>query len=95
MGLRREHHDLGTFADKSLWPSSSPRLPDPWLSRGVREKSVGKLFNLAVELSKGEIIGTLVHAASAEEARAFGQDLFPGCNVMAVLHEGEPGAKND
>ncbi|MGA0162354.1 MAG: hypothetical protein ACO3JW_10925 [Vulcanococcus sp.] len=56
---------------------------------------MGKLFNLAVELSKGEIVGTLVHAASAEEARAFGRDLFPGCNVMAVLHDGEHGAENN
>ena len=56
---------------------------------------MGKLFDLAVEVSKGEIVGTLVHAESAEQARAFGQDLFPGCNVMAVLHDGEPGAEND
>jgi len=45
---------------------------------------VGKLFDLAVEASKGEIVGTLFHAESAEQARAFRQDLFPGCNVMAV-----------
>ena len=50
----------------------------PWLSQGVSEKTVGKLFDLAVEVSKGEIVGTLVHAESAEQARAFGQDLFPG-----------------
>ena len=56
---------------------------------------MGKLFDLAVEVSKGEIVGTLVHAESAEQARAFGQDLFPGCNVMAVLHDGEPGAENN
>ena len=48
---------------------------------------MSKLFDLAVEVSKGEIVGTLIHAESAEQARAFGQDLFPGCNVMAVLHE--------
>jgi len=56
---------------------------------------VGKLFDLAVEASKGEIVGTLFHAESAEQARAFRQDLFPGCNVMAVLHDGEPGAENN
>ena len=50
---------------------------------------MGKLFDLAVELSKGGIIGTLVHAESAEQARAF------GCNVMPVLHDGVPGAEND
>ena len=72
-----------------------PRLPCPWLSQGVSEKTVGKLFDLAVEVSKGEIVGTLFHAESAEQARAFGKDLFPGCNVMAVLHDGEPGAENN
>ena len=56
---------------------------------------MGKLFDLAVEVSKDEIVGTLVHAESPEQARAFGQDLFPGCNVMAVLHDGEPGVEND
>ena len=70
-------------------------LPYPWLSQGVSERPVGKLYDLAVEISKDEIVGTLVHAESAEQARAFGQDLFPGCNVMAVLHDGEPGAEND
>ena len=56
---------------------------------------MGKLFDLAVEVSSGEIVGTLVHADSAEQARAFGRELFPGCRVMAVLHDGEPGAEND
>ena len=56
---------------------------------------MGKLYDLGVEISKDEIVGTLVHAESAEEARAFGQDLFPGCNVMAVLHDGEPAAEID
>ena len=56
---------------------------------------MGKLYDLAVEIGKGEIVGTLVHAESPEQARAFGQDLCPGCNVMAVLHDGEPGAEND
>ena len=50
---------------------------------------MGKLFDLAVEVSKGGIIGTLVHAESSEQARAF------GFNVMAVLHDGVPGAEND
>ena len=72
-----------------------PRLPCPWLIQGVSERPLGKLFNLTVEVSKGEIIGTLVHAESAEQAREFGWDLFPGCNVMAVLHHGAPGAEND
>ena len=67
----------------------------PWLSQGVSERPVGKLYDLAVEIGKGEIVGTLVHAESPEQARAFGQDLFPGCNVMVVLHDGEPGAENN
>lgn len=62
----------------------------PWLDQVAREKLLGKLYDLAVEVSKGEIVGTLVHAESAEQARAFGRDLFPGCNVMAVLHDGLP-----
>ena len=74
---------------------SLPRLPYPWLTQGLSDKSVGKLFDLAVEVSKGKIVGTLVHAESAEQVRAFGRDLFPGCNVMAVLHDGEPGAEID
>ena len=56
---------------------------------------MGKLYDLAGESSKDEIVGTLVHADSAEQARAFGRDLFPGCRVMAVLHDGEPGAEID
>jgi len=67
----------------------------PWLDQVVSEKTVGKLYDLAVEISKDEIVGTLVHAVSAEQARAFGRDLFPGFKVMAVLHDGEPGAEND
>ena len=56
---------------------------------------MGKLYDLAVEISKGEIVGTLVHADSAEQARAFGREMFPGCGVMAVLHDGEPGVEID
>ena len=56
---------------------------------------MGKLYDLAVEIAKDEIVGTLVHADSAEQARAFGRELFPGCNVMAVLRDGEPGAEID
>jgi hypothetical protein len=33
---------------------------------GSSQKTVGKLFDLAFDVSKGEIFGTLVHAESAE-----------------------------
>ena len=76
-----------------------------WFSRAVPrplQEQIGKKLwrirlghDLAVEISKDEIVGTLVHAESAEQARAFGRDLFPGCNVMAVLRDGEPGAEID
>ena len=56
---------------------------------------MGKLYDPAVEISNGEIVRTLVHTESTEQARAFGRDFFPGCKVMAVLHNGEPGTEND
>ena len=56
---------------------------------------MGQLFELAAEVSKGEIVGTMVHTERTKQSRVFGRDLFPGCNVMAVLHDGEPGQEND
>ena len=70
-------------------------MPGPWLSQGVSERPVSKLYDLAVEISKDEIVGALVHADGPEQARAFGREMFPGCRVMAVLHDGEPGAEID
>ena len=31
-----------------MWSCSFPRLPDPWLSQGVSESSVGKLYDRGV-----------------------------------------------
>ena len=37
----------------------------PWLSQGVSEKTVGKLFDLAVEVSKSEIVDVVEHRRCA------------------------------
>ena len=38
---------------------------------------MGKLYDLAVEISKDEIVGALVHADGPEQARAFGRECSP------------------